>query len=81
MTKYYRFDKFLPPTTYEILAANLPPGSDWYEMRAGKRVMSFEVESWDDALSNGRSLQRVYPSSSLWYCWRSEDGLEEVKIL
>ena len=82
MANYTMIQKFLPPETHQILAKHLPEGYHWYEMRSGGKTASFQTEKWDLALSNGRRLKRIFSSSELYYCWKSETGtLEEIKIL
>ena len=81
MANYSRIEKFLPPETHQILEEHLPDGTQWYEMRSNWRVASFSVSTYDSALSNARRLMRIFPSSSLFYCWKEDGELHDTKIL
>jgi len=50
-----------PPNEQDILVANIPDNSSWYEIRGlPLRVLSYSIEDWDGALNDTRAFQHVF---------------------
>ena len=68
-----------PPNAQDILIANIPDGSHWYECRLPlRRTISYTVDRYDDALQDARALKIFKPA--LFYCHKGEDGLHAEQI-
>ena len=68
-----------PPNARELLEANIPDGSQWYECRLPMhRVISYTVDRYDDALQDARAL-KIF-KAELYYCFKGEDGLHAEQI-
>lgn len=80
MANYTWIDKCIPPDYVEILRDAVPINSQWYEIRNSHRLMSFPITEYSQAVMTGKNLNKIWPSTEFVYCWRSEYGIEEVKI-
>jgi hypothetical protein len=81
MKNYTQFVGQLPPCTHEVLMQYLNDGIQWYEVRHDRKLISFYTDSWDEALSTGKGLKKVYESASFYYCWKENGEIHEERIL
>lgn len=80
MANYVWVDKCLPPNYMELIRDATPIGHQWYELRCTHRLMSFEIHEYDKAVQAGKGLNEMFESAEFFYVWRSEQGIEEIKI-
>ena len=65
-----------PPDEQDILIANIPDNSSWYELRGlPLRTLSYPIEDWDSALSDTKAFQHVFKKAALFHCYKDADGL------
>ena len=73
--------KFVPPDLQEFLEEHLPDQAQWYEVRAGTSVSSYEIGDYDKAVLNAKLMRRIFPSSTaMFYIWKETGILHEEQM-
>jgi len=80
MANYTWVDRWAPPNYAELIRDAIPEGAQWYELRCFHKLMSFTTDQYDAAVMAGKRLNKILPSSELFYVWRTKNGIEDIKI-
>lgn len=80
MADYVWVDRWAPPNYRELIRDALSEGEMWYEIRSSHRIMSLTQENYDKAVMAGKHLNKIFPSSELFYVWRGKNEIEDIKI-
>ena len=70
----------LAPDYLNLIKDAIPIGHQWYELRCTHRLMSFDIDQYDQAVKTGKGLNEMFESAEFFYCFRGPDGIEEIKI-